>query len=103
MASTAPLLTTLPSSVLTDCADITTVPASTFTRLRFSTSVSMVALSTCTSTSRSPVMPSVTASPAANATVPMRAAITPSLRTSGASSAAYFATIEPWFTTDPVE
>ena len=102
LASMLPLLTTRPNSSLADCAESTTSPSPARTSRLFSTSVSMFALSTRMSMSLSPVIPRFTASPAARATVPMRAAITPSFLTSGASSATYFAMMSPWFTTLPV-
>ena len=103
LASTAPELTTRPSSAWADCADSSTVPPSAFTRWRFSTRVSMVALSTCTPSLECPVMPSVTASPAARAMLPIGALITPSLSTRGPSRAAYFAWTSPRLTTAPVD
>ena len=103
LASTAPELTTRPSSACADCADSTTVPSSAFTRCRFSTSVSMVACSTCTPSLDCPVMPSVTASPAASTMLPIGALTTPSFSTRGPSSATYFAWISPRLTSAPVD
>ncbi len=86
-ASIAPLLLiTPPSSVSAACADISTRPSGAAIRLWFAIRVRTCAGSTEMPTSPSPEKSSVTASPAARATVPKVAVITPLLITSGASS-----------------
>ena len=66
---------------------INTCPLPTLIRFLFSTKVLILALSTCTLIKPLPLKSSVIASPAAKLTLPCRALITPSLRTSGASIA----------------
>ena len=66
---------------------ISTWPLPTLIRCLFSSNVLILALSTCTLIKPLPLKSKVMALPAAIATVPCMAEITPSLRTSGASKA----------------
>ena len=87
LASMTPvLLMTPPKRLLAAWADISTRPSGAAIRLWFSISALTVAGSTAMPTRPWPLKSSVTVSPAASATVPSRAEITPWLITSGARS-----------------
>ncbi len=75
------LLTTVCNRLPAACAFISTRPPSAWIRPPLSASASSAPLSTVTLSNPSPATSSVIALPAASATVPRRAAITPSLET----------------------